>query len=76
MSLLNLVLHSFSIIAVFKNTVLARSLLIFLILIFLQDYLGLIILFCCIIFAVSFRENKKMLDQSNLNLDRIEEITH
>lgn len=84
MSLLNLVLHSFSIIAVFKNTVLARSLLIFLILIFLQDNLGffsiiiqiLIILFCCIIFAVSFRENKKMLDQSNLNLDRIEEITH
>tara|TARA_B100000886_G_C20372354_1_gene470179 strand:- start:77 stop:949 length:873 start_codon:yes stop_codon:yes gene_type:complete len=84
MSLLNLVLHSFSIIAVFKNIVIIRSLLVFFILIFLKDNLGffsliiqiLIILFCFIIFAVSFRENKKMLDQSNLNLDRIEEITH
>ena len=84
MSLYKLIIHSFSIIAVFKNQVYIR-ILIFLMLTYL---LGLIvktnffifqiflILFGLIIFAVSLRENKDDLENSENNIESIENITH
>lgn len=84
MSLYKLIIHSFSIIAVFKNQVYIR-ILIFLMLTYL---LGLIvktnffifqfflILFGLIIFAVSLRENKNDLENSVNNIESIENITH
>ena len=84
MSLFKLLIHSFSIIAVFKYHVLFRSILIVLLLEYFNFYLGnflifyqlLISLFCLIIFIVSFREKKEDLITSQENLKNIEEITH
>jgi hypothetical protein len=84
MSLFKLLIHSFSIIAVFKYRVLVSSI------IFLASfhYLGilikfnfllfqiLIILFNIFIIVVSFRENKKELESSQLNIGNIEILTH
>ena len=72
MSLINLILHSFSIIAVFKYTVLIRSTFLIIILSLLFKTLGLIVIFfqICIvifnllIFFISFRENKEKLLKS------------
>ena len=84
MSLFNLIIHSFSIIAVFKKNVFIRSVLIlfvssFLILfssIFFIFFSILIILFNIIIFSVSTRENKQELENSESNLINISEIRH
>ena len=84
MSLLNLVIHSFSIIAVFKYTVFLRSALIIIFLSFLINTLGLIaivfqfliVFFNLLIFIVSMRENQKALIESNNNLLNENEITH
>ncbi len=84
MSLLNLVIHSFSIIAVFKYTVFLRSVLIIILLSFLIDRLGifiitiqfLLVLFNLVIYVVSMRESKKELLESNKNLLSIDEFTH
>ena len=84
MSLFKLLIHSFSIIAVFKYRVLVSSI------IFLASfhYLGilikfnfllfqiLIILFNIFIIVVSFRENKKELESSQLNIGNREILTH
>ena len=84
MSLFNLFLHSFSIIAVFKYSVLLRS-VIFLsllfffkakFLIFSSSLQLIIILFCILIFLVSLRENRKELLNSQENLKNIEDILH
>ena len=84
MSLLNLVIHSFSIIAVFKYTVFLRSAFIIIFLSFLINTLGLIaivfqfliVFFNLLIFIVSMRENQKALMESNNNLLNENEITH
>ncbi len=84
MSLFKLIIHSFSIIAVFKYQVFLRSILIILLLIWLNTYLGdvslilifLVIAFNFIILIVSFREKKKDLLDSHNNLKNIKEITH
>tara|TARA_B100000575_G_C23080380_1_gene622452 strand:- start:97 stop:969 length:873 start_codon:yes stop_codon:yes gene_type:complete len=84
MSLFKLLIHSFSIIAVFKYKVFVRSLAILLILGFLNFYIGsisillqiVLISFCVIIFFVSLRENRDELDKSQENLKNIKEITH
>ena len=84
MSLFNLVVHSFSIIAVFKYTVFLRSTFIIIILSFLTNVLGLItitlqfliVLFNLIMFVVSMRENKKALLESNSNILNVSKITH
>ena len=76
MSLFNLIVHSFSIIAVFRNIVFFRSALIIIILSFLYNFFGLIlilvqilvILFNLIIFVVSFRENESELIKSGENV--------
>ena len=83
MSLLKLIIHSLSIIAVFKYKVFLRSTLILVILVFLNSYLGniavffqiLIVVFNLTIFTVSLREQEKNLLNSDNNLDNIKKIT-
>jgi len=84
MSLLKLLIHSFSIIAVFKYQVFLRSTFMIIFLTYLNFYIGtisiffqiLIILFNLIIFVVSFREKENELINSHNNLDSIKEIQH
>ena len=84
MSFFNLVIHSFSIIAVFKYTVFLRSTFMIVILSFLINTLGSIVvtiqisivLFNLLIFIVSMRENEKALFKSNDNILNENEITH
>ena len=83
MSLFKLIIHSFSIIAVFKYQVFIRSSFLIIVLSYLNIYLGnisiffqiLIVLFNLIIFIVSFREKKIELENSQNNLDTITTIT-
>ncbi len=84
MSLFKLLIHSFSIIAVFKYRVFILSMII----LSLLYYLGflvefnflffqlLIILFNIFIFIVSFRENEKELESSHLDIVNIENLIH
>ena len=84
MSLLKLLIHSFSIIAVFKYQVFLRSTFFIIILAYLNPYFGnisilfqiFIIIFNLIIFVVSLREKKQELLNSHNNLSSIKEITH
>ncbi len=84
MSLFKLLIHSFSIVAVFRNRVLALSVFLFASLYYLGvlikfDFLFLqilIILFNICINAVSLRENKIELENSHLNIDSIDVLTH
>jgi len=84
MSFLKLLIHSFSIIAVFKFQVFFRSLIFILIFSFLDLILGtnfyllsiLIIIFNILILIVSLREKQKDLLNSQENLEGSEEITH
>ena len=84
MSLFNLVIHSFSIIAVFKYTVFLRSTFMIIILSFLTKTLGsiaiifqiLIVFFNLVIFIVSMRENENALFKSNENILNENEIKH
>ena len=83
MSIFKLVIHSFSIIAVFKYQVFLRSTFLIIILAYLNIYLGnisiffqfLTVLFNLIIFIVSLRENETELKNSDNNLDTINNIT-
>ena len=84
MSLFKLLIHSFSIIAVFKYQVFLRSIIFSIILYFLTFSYGvfygicqtLIILFNLIILLVSFREKKEELFKSQDNLKNIQIIKH
>ena len=84
MSFFNLLIHSFSIIAVFKYQVFIRSILIIFLLLYLETLFGLIMIFLqvmivifnLIIFLVSLREKKIDLSFSQSNLDNIEIISH
>ena len=84
MSLFKLIIHSFSIIAVFKYQVLIRSILLILITGYLNTNFGfslilfqiLIILFCITIFLISLRESKEELFNSQNNLENFDDITH
>ena len=84
MSFLKLIIHSFSIIAVFKTQVFLRSILIILFLFYLGKDFGLIIpllqililIFNLIIFVISFREKENELLKSQHNLKSIKNITH
>ena len=83
MSLFKLLIHSFSIIAVFKFQVFLRSIFFVFILIFTSQiyedisffFLSLILIFNLIIFVVSFRESHQKLLASQNNLDIIEDIS-
>jgi len=84
MSLLKLLLHSFSIIAVFKYQVILRSTFMIILLTFLNSYLGnftvflqiIIIGFNLIIFNISRREKESELINSYKNLKDIKTISH
>ena len=85
MSLYNLLIHSFSIIAVFKYTVFFRSFVMMIILFLLLKILGLkifayfqvlLLIFNFLILVVSFRESEKALSESNKNIRDIEVIVH
>jgi hypothetical protein len=84
MSFPNLLLHSLSIIAVFKYKVFLRSTFMIIILTYLNSYLGnfsiflqiLIVFFNLTIFLVSYRESKKDLLNSHKNLLEVRKITH
>ena len=84
MSLFKLIIHSLSIIAVFKYQVFLRSTLIIIVLAYLNSYLGnftiffqiLIVIFNLIIFIVSQERKEKDLLNSHNNLDNIKKITH
>ena len=84
MSFFKLLVHSFSIIAVFKYFVLLRSIVFILLFFLLKSSLGkisflfifLILLFNFLIFMTSLRESKTELSKSQLNLKNITEITH
>ena len=84
MSIFKLLIHSFSIIAVFKYQVFLRSTFIIIFLAYFSEYLGntsiffqiFIVLFNLIIFIISLRENEKELKNSHNNLDTIRDITN
>tara|TARA_B110000211_G_scaffold206890_1_gene242259 strand:- start:1242 stop:2114 length:873 start_codon:yes stop_codon:yes gene_type:complete len=84
MSLFKLLIHSFSIIAVFKYQVFLRSSFMIIFLAYLSQYLGtisiffqiLIVLFNLMIFIISLREKDNELKNSHNNLDSIKNITH
>jgi len=84
MSLFKLLIHSLSIIAVFKYNVFFRSALMIILISYLNSYLGnlgvfsqmLIVFFNLIIFTVSLREKEKDLLNCHKNLDSIKKITH
>ena len=84
MSLFKLIIHSLSIIAVFKLNVFLRSTIMIIALSYLNSYLGdltifsqtLIVIFNFLIFIISTREQEKDLINSHNNLDNIKKITH
>ncbi len=84
MSFFNLVIHSLSIIAVFKQQVFLRSTVLIIVIVFLKSYLGsllaififLIVLFNLFIFIISTRESDKDLINSHNNLIEIKKIVH
>ena len=84
MTLLSLVIHSFSIISIFKYSVFLRSTFMIIILSFLAKILGsitiifiiLIVLFNLIIFIVSMRENKEEFLNSDQNVEDEINVLH
>ena len=84
MSFLKLIIHSLSIIAVFKYQVFLRSTLMLIALAYLNFYLGVlsiffqisIVIFNLLIFIVSLREQEKDLLNSHKNLAGVKKITH
>jgi len=84
MTLLSLVIHSFSIISVFKYSVFLRSTFMIIILSFLTEMLGsitiiiqiLIVFFNLIIFIISMRENEKAFLNSDQNVRDETNIKH
>ena len=84
MSLSKLLIHSFSIIAVFNYQVFLRSTFIIILLSYLSSSLGIFSIFLIIltvtfnlfIFITSQRESEKDLVNCHQNLSEVKEITH
>ena len=84
MPFFKLVVHSFSIIAVFKMTVFVRSALFLVLLTYLQPYIGLvsptlqfmIVAFNVLIYLVSTKSNQKKLENMDAELKDTEKVTH
>ena len=84
MPLVKLIIHSFSIIAVFKMNVFIRSALILVLLTYLQPYIGLIspliqlfiVIFNIMIYLVSTKSNDKKLKNMSAELLDTEKVTH
>ena len=83
MTLFKLVIHSFSIIAVFKYRVFFMSLILLALLYYLGIFIKfnfllfqvLTVLFNILVFIVSFRESEKELENSKLDIANIENLT-
>ena len=83
MSLINLIIHSFSIIAVFKFQVFLRSIILIMALFLINKFLGnitfvfqiLLVIFNVAIFVISKRESYQKLINSENNLDNVNIIT-
>ena len=79
-----LIIHSFSIIAVFKMNVFIRSALFLVLLSYLQPYFGLIspilqitiVIFNIFIYMISTKSNKKILENMDLELVDTNKVTH
>ena len=84
MSIFKLIIHSLSIIAVFKYRVFFSSAILLTSLYYLETLIKfnfllfqiLIVLFNILIFIVSFRESKKELENSQLDVAHIDNLTH
>ena len=84
MSLLKLIIHSFSIIAVFKMNVFIRSALFLVLLSYLQPYLGMIspilqimiVIFNIIIYIISTKSDKKKFQNMDIELGDTQKVTH
>ena len=84
MSLFKLIIHSTSIITVFKNRVFFISIIVFILMSYLTIFLNfnflffqiLICFFNILVFIVSFRESEIKLKNSEANIKNIEKITH
>ena len=84
MSIFKLILHSLSIIAVFKHQVYLRSAILLIVFSYLSPIFGisvlflqiLIVLFSLIIFVVSLRKDINNYEKCNENLSSIDEIAH
>jgi len=84
MSLFKLIVHSFSIIAVFKYRLFFISLVLLISLYYLGTFIQfnfllfqiLTVLFNILVFIVSFRESEKELENSELDIANIENLTH
>ena len=84
MSLLNLVIHSFSIISVFKYSVFLRSSFIVILFSYLGPFIGiysiifqiLLVIFNLLIFVISLRENERAFLNSDKNVLNEVNITH
>ena len=84
MSFIKLIMHSFSIIAVFKMDVFIRSALFLVLLSYLHNYIGIvapifqlmIVGFNILIYLISVQSNQKKLDNFSSGLETKELITH
>ena len=84
MPLFKLIIHSFSIIAVFKMNVFIRSALFIVLLTYLNPYIGiistilqfLIVVFNVIIYLLSKKSNEKKLENMSIELVNTQKITH
>ena len=84
MSLFKLIIHSFSIIAVFKMNVFIRSALFLVLLSYLHPYLGMIspilqimiIIFNIFIYIISTKSDKKKLENMDIELADTQKVTH
>ena len=85
MSIFNLGIHSFSIIAVFKSQVFLRGLIFSLVTILLKNQLGslifyslfcLLLIFLSMIYICSFRENIEDFLKAGDNVDNVKTYTH
>ena len=84
MPLIKLIIHSFSIIAVFKMNVFIRSALFLVLLSYLQEHIGivspisqfLIVIFNILIYLVSTKSSDKKLDYMDKQLGETKKITH
>ena len=84
MPLFKLIIHSFSIIAVFKMNVFIRSALLLVLLAYLQPYIGIvssilqfmIVLFNILIYIISTKSNHNKLKNMDAELENVEKVTH
>ena len=84
MPLIKLIIHSFSIIAVFKMNVFIRSALFIVLLTYLQPYVGLIspilqffiVIFNILIYLVSTKSNERKLKNMDVEMINTEKVTH